>query len=56
MTFLSDSLFWKELGSLAYSIFFCLIGVGCGVSVLAFLIALVIVFVGWIRKENRRES
>lgn len=55
MTFLSDWGFWKELASMAYSIVFCLLGVGCGVTGLAFLIALVCVLIDWMRKE-RHES
>ena len=50
MTFLSDAGFWKELGRFLYEILFCVIGVGVGISALAFLIALVVVFVGKIRK------
>lgn len=52
MTFLSDWAFWREVGSFGYSILFCLIGVGCALSSLAFLVAVVFLLVDWLRKER----
>ena len=52
MTFLSDWAFWKELASLCYSIAFCFIGVGLGVTGLAFFVCVVCALIDWARRAR----
>jgi hypothetical protein len=51
MTSPSDFSLWRELADWACTITVCLIGVGIGVSGLAFLVACFCALIDWVRKE-----